>query len=163
LKKVLIEINNYLLDRKIFLCAKPIVIGDNAMCWHGIKREKGTTELIINNEDFEMIREKQYTIKDVWGDLGVKIGKMDIWRSYSLFDYDFYSKGAIELESFLIISFEQLIFTKILKMDNKKDLDDLEIIKDYYFRTFRNNEYVLNALSSYGKYKESPNGIVYLS
>lgn len=69
-------------------------------------------------------------IKEIWGDLGVCRDSFEIWKSICLFQYEFLSEDAVEEEDFLVISFEKLMFLKVLGISSPKCLKDLYLMRD---------------------------------
>ncbi len=146
----------------LFFQSKPIIIGGLAMEYYGLRRCGDYMDFVITNDDYEttlaMFFEEQ---KDVWGDLGFRIKDYELFRSISLFDYEFYLQGAVELEDFYVLSLDKLLFTRVLAMKNEKHKEDLRLIQFYYYETFRNQEYYKNAQQSYDLYCSVKDGIIF--
>jgi hypothetical protein len=118
-------------------------------------------DFIVTNEDYETIlAEFPNEQKDVWGDLGFGIDDFEIYRSISLFDYEFYLHDAIELEDFFVLSLDKLLFTRVLAMKNEKHKEDLRLIQFHYYENYRNQEYYENAQQNYDLYCSIKNGII---
>ncbi len=142
--------------------SKPIIIGGLAMEYYGLRRCGDDMDFVVTNEDYETILASFFKEqKDVWGDLGFRIDDYEIFRSISLFDYDFYLHDAIELEDFYVLSIDKLLFTRVLAMKNEKHKEDLRLIQFYCYETFRNQEYYKNAQQNYDLYCSVTGGIVH--
>lgn len=140
---------------------KPIIIGGLAMEYYGLRKCGEDFDFIITEDDYLTLFSEFYTEqKDVWGDLGFRIGDYEIYRSISLFDYDFYLHDAIELDEFYVLSIDKLLFTRVLGMKNEKYLEDLKLIRMYYYENLRNRDYYENAIRNYDLYCSVPKGII---
>lgn len=110
---------------------KPLLIGGKAMEYYQIREAGSDIDFVITEDDYERLSYKYpYDIKEIWGDFGVCKDGYEIWKSICLFEYDFLSEDAIETDDFLIISFEKLMFLKVLMMSQPKCLQDLELMRD---------------------------------
>lgn len=150
----------------ITFSAKPIIHGGTAMEYYGLRKRGQDIDFIIANEDYQALAKKYpNNKKDMWGDLGLLIGQYELFRSVYRFDYDFYSEGAIEFDKFKIISFERLFFLKTLSFKHQPEVlkltNDFELMIKYYNDTFRNKEYVENAMKHMKSYESVPNGTIY--
>ncbi len=120
---------------------KPLVVGGKAKEYYGIRASGKDTDLIVTAEDYALLAQ-QYPedIKDLWGDVGVCVHGFEIWKTICLFDYEFYSYGAIEQSKYNIISLEKLLFMTALAADKKiKYKQDLDlIVKKIYADKYKN-------------------------
>lgn len=111
--------------------SKPLLIGGKAMEYYQIRESGKDIDFVITEDDYELLSYKYpNNVKEIWGDFGVCKYEFEIWKSICLFEYDFLSEGAIEEDDFLIVSFEKLMFMKVLAMGQSKYLKDLELIRD---------------------------------
>ena len=111
--------------------SKPLLIGGKAMEYYQIRESGKDIDFVITEDDYERLSYKYpNNIKEIWGDFGVCKEDFEIWKSICLFEYDFLAEDAIETEDFLIISFEKLMFLKVLAMRQPKYLRDLELMRD---------------------------------
>ena len=111
--------------------SKPLLIGGKAMEYYQIRESGNDIDFVITEDDYERLSYKYPNhIKELWGDFGVCRNKFEMWKSICLFDYDFLSEEAVETGDFLIISFEKLMFLKVLAMRQPKYLRDLELMRD---------------------------------
>jgi hypothetical protein len=111
--------------------SKPLLIGGKAKEYYQIRESGNDIDFVISEEDYERLSYKYpNNIKEIYEDFGVCKDEFEIWRSICLFEYDFLSEDAIEEEDFLIISFEKLMFLKVLAMRQPKYLKDLELMRD---------------------------------
>jgi hypothetical protein len=125
---------------------KPILIGGMAMEYYGMRKSGLDIDLVVCDNDYQMLAHKYpEKRKDLWGDLGVVIGEFEIWRSIALLDYDFYRKDAIDESFALVVSLDRLLFMRVIAMDVEKYMNDLKIMKEYYYENFRNQKFLCDA------------------
>ena len=149
--------------------SKPILIGGMAMEYYGMRKSGADIDLVITDLDYQILSDKyQDCRKDLWGDLGVVVGKFEIWRSIALLDYDFYLKDAVDEGDVFVVSLDRLLFMRVIAMEVDKYMKDLNLIKNFYYENFRNKAYLQNAekhVTSYqkrngaifgGKYEDVP-------
>jgi len=137
---------------------KPILIGGMAKEYYNLRKSGADIDLVICDADYQTLALK-YPDKrrDLWGDLGIMIEPFEIWRSIARFDYDFFSKDAIDEGIVFVVSLDRLLFMKIIAMDygaSEKTKNDLQLIKKYYYKHFVNQDYYNNMeknMSSYEK------------
>lgn len=111
--------------------SKPLLICGKAMEYYQIRESGEDIDFVITKEDYEQLAYKYpNNIKEIYDDFGVCSYEFEMWKSICLFNYEFLAEGAIETEDFLIISFEKLMFLKVLSMRNSKSLRDLELMRD---------------------------------
>ncbi len=150
----------------ISFSSKPIIHGGAAMEYYGLRKRGSDFDFIITNEDYQALAKKfPDNRKDMWGDLGLLVGRYELFRSVYRFDYDFYSEDAKEYDKFKVISFEKLFLLKALPFNNDsvawKLANDFHIMVNYCFNTFQNKDYVENAMKHIEKYESAPNGTIY--
>ena len=150
LKKQL-ELNN------LHFSKKPILIGGMAMEYYGLRKAGWDIDIVIHDTDYQTLASNNPDKrKDLWGDLGVVIEPFEIWRSIARFDYDFFSKDAIDEEIVFVISLERLLFMKIIAMDfgaGEKNKNDFQLIKEYYYDRFVNQDFYSNMEKNMPSYK----------
>jgi hypothetical protein len=111
--------------------SKPLLIGGKAMEYYQIRESGKDIDFVITEDDYERLSYKYPNdIKEIWGDFGICKEDFEMWKSICLFEYDFLAEDAIETENYLIISFEKLMFLKVLAMRQPKYLRDLELMRD---------------------------------
>ena len=148
--------------KKEALCfgQKPILIGGMAMEYYGIRKAGRDIDLVIADSDYKLLAEKfPNSRKDLWGDLGVVIGKFEIWRSIALLDYDFYVKDAVDEGDALIVSLDRLLFMRVIAMEVEKYMKDLNLMKDFYYENFRNNEFLREAETHATSYQKNKGAV----
>jgi hypothetical protein len=159
------EIINLLADKlkqyNLTFTKKPILIGGMAMEYYGMRKSGKDIDLVICNEDYQLLAtampEKR---KDIYGDLGVVIGPFEIWRSIALLDYDFYQKDAMDVEFAFVVSLDRLLFMRVIAMGVEKYKNDLELMKEYYYKNFSNQDFLHEAEKHTSSYEKN-NGIVF--
>ncbi|MTK09474.1 MAG: hypothetical protein F8N38_20600 [Hungatella sp.] len=143
MNQVIIDVNEGLNEIPLSFIKKPIIIGGMAMEYYGMRKAGRDIDLIISQDDYHVLS-KQYpdNKKDLYGDLGFIINKFEIWRSIVLIDYDFFLKNAIDEGNVLIVSIDRLLWMRVCAMEVEKYKKDLGLMKEYYYRHFRNQYYL---------------------
>jgi hypothetical protein len=158
------EIENRILAHQLDFTKKPIIIGGKAMEFYGM-RNGADIDLVICDADYQKIATKHpNNRKDIWGDLGVAMDEIEVWRSIYFFDYEFFLKDAIEVSSMLVISLDRLLFTRSVVVgcvsEVEKRKEDFEKVVQYYHDNLRNQEFYDNAKPYFDLYKSSPDGTI---
>ncbi|MCA9380701.1 hypothetical protein KC678_00360 [Candidatus Dojkabacteria bacterium] len=113
---------------------KPLLVGGKAKEYYEIRKSGIDTDLIVSSEDYESLAEKYpANLKDLFGDKGVIINDFEIWKTICLYDYDFLSEDATEVDDYKIISIEKLTFLTALAIKKEKYLEDLKLLVDKVF------------------------------
>jgi len=161
MNEVIDKINGQLLQVDFEISQKPIIIGGMAMEYYGLRKSGIDIDIVICDSDYQKLSllypEKR---KDIYGDLGIIIEPFEIWRSIALLDYDFYAPEAIEYDRVKMVSIDKLLFMRVFAMDVEKYMQDLKLMVDYYYKNFRNKEFLLEAeqhIPSYNKF----NGVIF--
>lgn len=111
--------------------SKPLLIGGLAMEFYGLRKAGADIDFVITDEDYQRLSQKYPdSKKDLWGDLGICVQSFEIWRSINWFDYDYLSEGAVEIDKCFVVSFEKLLFMRILAMEVEKYRNDLQLMVD---------------------------------
>lgn len=140
---------------------KPILIGGMAMEYYDMRKSGADIDLLICDKDYQVLANKNPdNRKDIWGDLGVVIDSFEIWRSIALLDYDFYLKDAIDEGVAYVVSLDRLLFMRVIAMDVKKYMNDLMLMKEYYFKNFSNKDFLQEAEKN-KQFYEHNNGIIF--
>ena len=140
---------------------KPILIGGMAMEYYGMRKSGADIDLVISDKDYQALAMKNPDKrKDIWGDLGVVIDSFEIWRSIALLDYDFYIKDAIDKGVAFVVSLDRLLFMRVIAMDVKKYMNDLMMMKEYYYKNFSNQVFLQEADTHKSSYEKN-NGIIF--
>ena len=123
---------------------KPLLIGGKAMEYYCLRKAGDDVDFVVALEDYEGLKEaypEQKYQRDIWGDLGITVGRLEFWKWICLYDYEFLAEKAIEKEEYLIISLEKLLFLKALAMSKKKYRKDLKlIVQKFLDNQYENNE-----------------------
>ena len=161
MNQVIEKVESRLRDNSLVFVKKPIVIGGMAMEYYGMRKSGADIDLVISNEDYLAIVEKYPDKrKDIYGDLGVIISEFEIWRSIALLDYHFFIKDAIDEGNLFVVSLDRLLLMRVCAMDVKKYKKDLIMIKEYYYKHFRNQEFLHEAETHITSYDKS-GGIIF--
>ncbi len=111
--------------------SKPLLIGGKAMEYYNIRDSGDDIDFVVTEDDYEQLSYKYPdNLKEISDDIGIIKDNFELWKTICLFDYDFLSENSIEEDNFLIISFEKLMFLKVLAMRQPKYLRDLELMRD---------------------------------
>ncbi len=110
---------------------KPLLIGGKAMEYYELRKAGNDIDFVLALEDYEGLKEvypePEYQ-RDIFGDLGVTVDKLEFWKCICRFEYEFLAEKAIEKEKYLIISLEKLLFLKAIAMSKRKYRKDLKMI-----------------------------------
>lgn len=139
---------------------RPILIGGNAMEYYGLREAGADIDLVICADDYSSL-EKQYPEerKDLYGDLGIVLWPLEIWRSIALLDYGFYKRNANEYDSIMVVSFDLLLFMRVIARAVEKYNNDLELMVEHVYTNQRNKKYLKNAETHINTYQKQ-NGVV---
>lgn len=147
MKDIVNHVTEMLVSSSLSFMDKPILIGGMAMEYYEMRKAGADIDLIITDNDYqELARKYPNQRKDLYGDLGMVIGKFEIWRSIAHLDYNFFKKDAIEEENILIVSIDRLLWTRVCAMEVEKYRNDLELLKEYYYKNYTNQKYHQEAL-----------------
>jgi hypothetical protein len=121
--------NLYLKELDYQFKTKPLLIGGKAKEYYGLRKAGKDTDLVVTTADYLGLC-KVYPDKQVnlGGDLGVKVLTFEIWKTISLFNYDFLAEKSLEMEDFRIVSLEKSLFLAAIAMDKEKYFNDLKLI-----------------------------------
>lgn len=124
----------------------PIIIDGRAMEYYGMRKSGMDIDMVIADDDYQRLAEI-YSEKrrDAYGDLGVMIETFEIWRSIALLGYDFFSDNAESFETIKIVSLDKLLFSRVAGMETQKYMDDLILMKKYYFKHFHTQSFLEEA------------------
>jgi len=110
---------------------KPLLIGWKAKEFYGIRKSWEDIDFVISKEDHDnLVKIYPNNIKDLYWDIGICEFEFEIWNNICLFDYNFLKEKSIELDEFLIIGLEKLLFLTALAMKEEKYMNDLKLIVD---------------------------------
>ncbi|OOM80733.1 hypothetical protein [Clostridium sp. BL-8] len=161
MKNVVNHVTEMLKSSNLSFIEKPILIGGMAMEYYDMRKAGADIDLIITDEDYQALAQKYPNErKDLYGDLGMVIGKFEIWRSIAHLDYNFFKKDAIEEENILIVSIDRLLWTRVCAMEVEKYRNDLKLLKEYYYKNYTNTKYHQEALLHEKSYSKM-NGAVF--
>ena len=143
MNQVIIDVNKSLNEIPLSFIKKPIIIGGMAMEYYGMRKSGRDIDLIISQDDYHALSEKYPdNKKDLYGDSGFIINKFEIWRSIALIDYIFFLKDAVDEGNVLVVSIDRLLWMRVCAMEVEKYKKDLDLMKEYYYRHFRNQYYL---------------------
>lgn len=99
------------------------------MEYYDLRQAGADIDFVITDEDYQRLAIKYSDYKkDLWGDLGVAVHGFEIWRSICWLDYAFLSEGAIDVGKYLVVSFDRLLFMRVLAMEKEKYANDLKLM-----------------------------------
>jgi hypothetical protein len=108
---------------------RPLLIGGKAMEYYELRSAGDDIDLVVTAADYEgLARRYPDRLKEIGADLGVCVGRFEVWRSIYLFDYERLSYGAVEAGTYRVISLEKLLLLKAMAMSVPKHHADLERI-----------------------------------
>jgi virulence-associated protein VapD len=161
MNEVISKISNQLARVDFTFSQKPIVIGGMAMEYYGMRKAGADIDFVICDYDYQKLSQ-QYPEKrkDIYGDLGVIIEPFEIWRSIALLDYNFYRFEAVDYEKVKMVSLDRLLIMRVFAMDIEKYMDDLKLMKEYYYSNFRNSGFLVESEQHIPSYKKF-NGVIF--
>ncbi len=161
MNQVIEQVESGLNDHGLTFIKKPIIIGGMAMEYYGMRKSGADIDLVISNKDYLALSgthpDKR---KDIYGDLGLVIGKFEIWRSIALLDRDFFLKDAIDEGSLFVVSLDRLLLMRVYALEVEKYKQDLMMMKEYYDQHFRNQDFFREAQIHIRSYDKS-GGIIW--
>lgn len=79
------------------------------MEYYGL-REGNDIDFVVAAEDAEdydaLAKQHPDHTKELFGDFGVVLENLEVWKSICLFDYDYLKAAAVDLKDYLVISLE---------------------------------------------------------
>jgi len=161
MSEVIAVLEKHLNEKNFRFTKKPILIGGMAMEYYGLRKSGADIDLVICDEDYQALAfAYPDNRKDIWGDLGVVLEPFEIWRSIKVLDYDFYLRDAIDEKIAYVVSLDRLALMRIFAMDIPKYMEDLRMIKDYYYKNINNLDFVKMQEKHLALY-ESTGGVVW--
>lgn len=149
------KVKEAILKSNLQFSSKPILIGGQAMEYYEIRKSGKDIDFVITDKDYQSLAKKYpEKRKDLYGDLGVAVDKFEIWRSIAHLDYDFFRKEAVDEGDIFVISIDRLLWTRVCAMDVEKYLNDLKLMKEYYYKKYTNRQYHMEALLHENSYKK---------
>lgn len=113
----------------------PLVIGGKAMEYYGLRKAGDDIDLILSEQDFDALQKQMpENVGTMDIDYCIRYCNFEMWKSIRYFGYDFYSKQAIPLDGFSVISIERLVWLKALYVNEEKSIRDLRLISEYVMR-----------------------------
>ena len=111
--------------------SKPLVIGGAALEFWDLRKAGADVDLVVTQADHTRLR-RTYpdNVLDIYGDIGICIGKFEIWNTICRFDYEYLAYGAVDGGDSLVTSLEKLLFMKSLVKDDPKSQRDVRLIVD---------------------------------
>ena len=110
---------------------KPILIGGKALEYYGVRSSDNDYSFVITEDDYYRLSYKYSdNLKDLYDDLGVCVFDFEVWKSIYMLDYEFFLEGAIEEEDFYVVSFEKIMFMKVLSINSDKSKRDLALMRN---------------------------------
>lgn len=144
------------------LSAKPIVFGGLAMEHYGLREHGHDIDLLICTDDLAALWTRYPNErKDMWGDLGVLVDGVELFRSVYRLDAAFFGAGAVEYGHCRVISADRLMMMKwFAQGSTPKNERDLELLRGYFFRS-QNPAWASRMNSRVPQYLAAPEGILY--
>ncbi len=131
------------------------------MEYYGLRKAGDDIDLIVTEEDLTaLIKLYPTRVKDIWGDFGVCPENFEIWKTIRYHGYDFYREGAVEEDTYFVVSLEKLLFMKALAMRIDKYLQDTYLISDEINK--KNGELTQSITASNKKILDSVGPIEYI-
>ena len=108
---------------------KPLLVGGKAMEYYGLRKAGDDIDFIACKEDVvALINKYPKFVKDLWGDFGLKVYGLEIWKTIDYLYYEDYIDDAIEEDNYYVISLNDLLYQKAMVMHKPKYLNDLKLV-----------------------------------
>jgi len=108
---------------------KPLLVGGKSMEYYGLRKAGDDIDFIAYKEDVEaLIQNYPRFVKDLWGDFGLKVYGLEIWKTIDYLYYEDYIESAIEEDNYFVISLKDLLYQKAMVMHKPKYLNDLKLV-----------------------------------
>lgn len=119
------------------LMDKPVLISGRALEYYGIRQPDeqydADYDFIISQRDYEALKNiYPENLRDIYGDLGVTVGKWEFWTSFCAFTYSELSRAAEDAGEYYVVSIPKMLMLKVLVMDQEsRRYADVVLIKDW--------------------------------
>ena len=131
------------------------------MEYYGMRKAGADIDFVICDADYQALAARwPDKRKDLYGYLGLVIGVFEIWRSIALLDYDFFLKDAVDEGDVLAVSIDRLLWMRVCAMGVEKYRRDLELMREYYYRTYTNPDFYREMKTHEASYRKM-NGAVF--
>lgn len=120
----------------VTLHTKPVIFGGLAMEYYGLRAHGDDIDLLVSPEDLAMLWARYPDRrKDMWGDLGLLVDGVEMFRSVYRLDAEYLGEGATELAHCRVISADRLLMMKWLAQGSTEKNDrDLDLLKGWFLR-----------------------------
>jgi hypothetical protein len=145
----------------VTLQAKPVVYGGLAMEYYGLRPHGDDIDLLVTEDDETALWARfPKQRKDMWGDLGVLVDGVELFRSVYRLDAAFFGVGATEFEHCRMISSDRLLVMKWLATGStSKNEYDLELLKGWFLRN-QNSQWEAYMQGRVPRYLAASNGVL---
>ena len=119
---------------------KPVLISGRALEYYGIRQpdERYDTDydFIVSQKDYERLKYAYpNNLRDIYGDLGVTVGKWEFWTSFCAFSYDELACDAEDAGAYYVVSVPKMLMLKVLVMHQEpRRYADVVLIKEWILR-----------------------------
>lgn len=126
---------------------KPVLISGRALEYYGIRQPDeqydADYDFIISQRDYETLKDTYpNNLRDIYGDLGVTVGKWEFWTSFCAFSYDELACDAEDAGAYYVVSVPKMLMLKVLVMHQEpRRYADVVLIKEWILRNKYPNDY----------------------
>jgi len=107
----------------------PLLIGDMAMTYYGLRPAGADISLVVTRADYESLAQLHPAhLKDMRGDLCVTHKPFELWTSLYRFDYNALAVDALVAGAYRVISLEKLLLLKTLGIDQAQNAVDVLLL-----------------------------------
>ena len=116
---------------------KPVLISGRALEYYDIRRPDeqydADYDFIVSQRDYETLKETYpNNLRDIYGDLGVTVGKWEFWTSFCAFSYNELACDAEDAGEFLVVNIPKMLMLKVLVMHQEpRRYADVVLIKEW--------------------------------
>ena len=100
--------------RRFKLKDKPVLISGRALEYYDIRQPDeqydADYDFIVSPRDYEMLKGTYpNNLRDIYGDLGVTVGKWEFWTSFCAFSYDELACDAEDAGAYYVVSVPKML------------------------------------------------------
>ena len=113
---------------------KPVLISGRALEYYGIResdeRYDADYDFIVSQRDYEVLKDAYPdSLRDIYGDKGVIVGKWEFWTSFCAFSYDELACDAEDAGEYYVVSVpKMLMLTGLVMHQESRRYNDVVLI-----------------------------------
>ena len=117
---------------------KPLLVGGKAMEYYGLRKAGDDIDFIASKEDVEaLIQKYPKFVKDLWGDFGLKVYGLEIWKTIDYLYYEDYIGSAIEEDNYFVKELYWGKFSRTLSLPAEVEPEEVEATERHGLLTIK--------------------------